>query len=72
MKQHAEADNHPVCLSYSDLSVWCFKCENYVIHQCLDAVKLAAYQTKFHQPPPTLTVSHLPDAASSSSSSAQN
>lgn len=31
MLQHYSANKeHAVCLSYSDLSVWCFACENYI------------------------------------------
>jgi uncharacterized UBP type Zn finger protein len=33
MKQHVEETNHCVCVSFSDLSVWCFQCDNYIIHK---------------------------------------
>lgn len=34
MKQHVtENADHSVCVSYSDLSVWCFKCDNYIRHK---------------------------------------
>ncbi|KAI8147020.1 hypothetical protein BJV82DRAFT_597436 [Fennellomyces sp. T-0311] len=39
MLEHFEqTQDHAVCLSYSDLSVWCFICENYVVNEesCLD------------------------------------
>lgn len=28
-----ETKDHAVCLSYSDLSVWCFKCESYIANE---------------------------------------
>jgi uncharacterized UBP type Zn finger protein len=34
MKQHVtENPNHSVCVSYSDLSVWCYICDNYITHK---------------------------------------
>jgi uncharacterized UBP type Zn finger protein len=34
MKQHVEGNSgHCVCISYSDLSVWCFQCDNYITHE---------------------------------------
>lgn len=33
MKQHVEdVPEHSVCISYSDLSVWCYECDNYITH----------------------------------------
>ncbi|CAO3626461.1 unnamed protein product [Cunninghamella blakesleeana] len=33
MQEHVEKTNHFVCLSYSDLSLWCFKCDSYIMHE---------------------------------------
>ena len=30
MVKHGESTGHPVVLSYADLSVWCYPCENYI------------------------------------------
>ncbi|KAI8060880.1 hypothetical protein BC940DRAFT_311076 [Gongronella butleri] len=63
MKKHCEATDHAVCLSYSDLSIWCFKCSHYVAHESLDDIKFEAYRAKFNRDPPSI--------ASASSSSGQ-
>ncbi|KAI8068151.1 uncharacterized protein B0P05DRAFT_552012 [Gilbertella persicaria] len=49
MKQHAEETGHAVCISYSDLSVWCFKCDAYIIHKDLQPMKTSLYRLKFDQ-----------------------
>lgn len=34
MKKHVQdVPEHSVCISYSDLSVWCYICGNYIIHK---------------------------------------
>lgn len=33
MQDHVKDSGHFVCLSYADLSVWCFACDSYVTHQ---------------------------------------
>jgi len=30
MVKHGEDADHPVVLSYADISVWCYKCDNYL------------------------------------------
>lgn len=30
MKLHSEQHTHPLVLSFSDLSVWCYGCESYI------------------------------------------
>lgn len=30
MVEHGENAAHPLCLSFSDLSVWCYGCEAYI------------------------------------------
>ncbi|KAI8341704.1 hypothetical protein BC941DRAFT_499263 [Chlamydoabsidia padenii] len=72
MVDHVEHSDHFVCLSYSDLSVWCFACDSYVTHQTLDDLKHRAYVAKFNEEPPTLINTQMvreQDQPSSSSSS---
>lgn len=30
--QHAEEHEHPIALSFTDISVWCYGCESYINH----------------------------------------
>ncbi|XP_055298370.1 histone deacetylase 6 isoform X3 [Sitodiplosis mosellana] len=43
---HIETE-HALALSYSDLSVWCFKCENYIDNPILYKYKNLAHRNKF-------------------------
>lgn len=43
---HMESD-HALALSFSDLSVWCFKCENYIDNAILFKYKNLAHRDKF-------------------------
>ncbi|XP_028307943.1 histone deacetylase 6-like [Gouania willdenowi] len=47
MVTHGVVSQHPVVLSFSDLSVWCYMCEAYVHHQVLFEAKNAAHCAKF-------------------------
>ncbi|XP_063440611.1 histone deacetylase 6-like [Mytilus trossulus] len=47
MVMHGVEDGHLMCLSYSDLSVWCYGCDNYLDHQLLKPAKNAAHLHKF-------------------------
>ncbi|CAF88355.1 unnamed protein product, partial [Tetraodon nigroviridis] len=47
MVTHGAAAEHPVVLSFSDLSVWCYLCEAYVHNQTLFEAKNAAHCAKF-------------------------
>ncbi|KAF8373214.1 hypothetical protein PRIPAC_79643 [Pristionchus pacificus] len=49
---HAEQSSHPIVLSLSDLSVWCYGCDEYISHEVLFPFKLAAYRRKFGENPP--------------------
>ena len=31
MAQHNESSSHPIALSFTDLSFWCYDCESYVV-----------------------------------------
>lgn len=44
---HYSASGHPLALSYSDISVWCYDCDNYVDHELLYPVKNKAHKDKF-------------------------
>ncbi|WAR01147.1 HDAC6-like protein [Mya arenaria] len=47
MVTHGEAAGHPVVLSYADLSVWCYKCDNYVANEVLKPIIASAHKSKF-------------------------
>lgn len=43
---HTETD-HTLALSFGDISVWCFKCENYIDNPILYKYKNLAHLDKF-------------------------
>ncbi|XP_062418072.1 histone deacetylase 6 isoform X1 [Pungitius pungitius] len=47
MVTHGVVTQHPMVLSFCDLSVWCYLCEAYVHHQILFRAKNAAHSAKF-------------------------
>ncbi|XP_022619603.1 histone deacetylase 6 isoform X1 [Seriola dumerili] len=47
MVTHGAVSEHPMVLSFSDLSVWCYLCEAYVHNQILFEAKNAAHCAKF-------------------------
>ncbi|XP_033746720.1 histone deacetylase 6-like isoform X2 [Pecten maximus] len=44
---HGAMEQHLMTLSFSDLSVWCYGCDNYIDNQIVNAAKQAAYRHKF-------------------------
>ena len=50
---HGVTHEHPLVLSFSDLSVWCYVCDSYVHHETLHSVKAAAHKMKFGYEPPS-------------------
>ena len=46
--EHHSRSSHPLALSFSDLSVWCFDCDSYVDNQVLYNVKNLAHKDKFN------------------------
>ncbi|XP_070765769.1 histone deacetylase 6 [Enoplosus armatus] len=52
MVTHGVVAEHPVVLSFSDLSVWCYLCEAYVHNQILFEAKNAAHWAKFGEEVP--------------------
>jgi histone deacetylase 6 len=47
MLEHFNENSHPMCLSFSDMSVWCYVCDSYVHNEMLSNVKQIAYNSKF-------------------------
>ncbi|XP_059189555.1 histone deacetylase 6 isoform X2 [Centropristis striata] len=47
MVSHGVVSEHPLVLSFSDLSVWCYLCEAYIHHQILFEAKNSAHCAKF-------------------------
>ncbi|XP_067408489.1 histone deacetylase 6 [Emydura macquarii macquarii] len=47
MLAHGSLSGHPLVLSYSDLSVWCYACQSYVHHPVLLPAKALAHHVKF-------------------------
>jgi hypothetical protein len=39
MVMHYESTKHPIALSFSDFSFWCYECDNYVVSKYLNHVK---------------------------------
>ncbi|XP_023812883.1 histone deacetylase 6 isoform X2 [Oryzias latipes] len=52
MVAHGKEVEHPMVLSFSDLSVWCYMCESYIHHQVLFQAKNAAHFSKFGEESP--------------------
>ncbi|KAM3872288.1 histone deacetylase 6 [Diretmus argenteus] len=52
MVTHGVVAEHPIVLSFADLSIWCYLCEAYVHNQVLFEAKNAAHQAKFGQDSP--------------------
>ncbi|KAK8746020.1 hypothetical protein OTU49_017225, partial [Cherax quadricarinatus] len=47
MLMHSLTEEHKMVLSYADLSVWCYACDDYVHHPILDEAKRVAHLDKF-------------------------
>ncbi|CAH8534921.1 unnamed protein product [Heterobilharzia americana] len=47
MIEHFSSLQHPIVLSYADLSSWCYECESYVHNEVLLEMKRAAHRAKF-------------------------
>ncbi|XP_065830679.1 histone deacetylase 6-like isoform X2 [Oscarella lobularis] len=52
MIKHSSDEDHHVVLSFSDLSVWCYACDNYVDNEMIRAAKQSAHQSKFGEEMP--------------------
>ena len=47
MATHFDQQRHPMTLSFSDISVWCYECEEYVHNPILSDTKAFTYNSKF-------------------------
>lgn len=47
MSEHYEESKHPMVLSYSDMSIWCYVCDSYVDNELLNDIKKLACDSKF-------------------------
>ncbi|PSN48229.1 Histone deacetylase 6 [Blattella germanica] len=52
MMIHGVENSHPLTLSFSDLSVWCYECEAYIDNHVLYAAKNAVHRSKFGEDMP--------------------
>lgn len=52
MVMHGVVSSHPLVLSFSDLSVWCYPCEAYIDNKALYEAKNTAHLAKFGQDMP--------------------
>uniref|UniRef100_A0A182P7U1 Protein deacetylase HDAC6 n=1 Tax=Anopheles epiroticus TaxID=199890 RepID=A0A182P7U1_9DIPT len=51
MLQHGtETADHPLALSFADLSVWCYRCDAYIDHPALHHYKNLVHLDKFREP----------------------
>jgi len=46
-RQHFEDSHHPVAISFSDLSIWCYSCDDYITHQNLKGITQTLSLVKF-------------------------
>ena len=49
MSQHFAEAKHPMALSFSDMSVWCYECDSYVNNERTQQIKKIAYESKFSE-----------------------
>ncbi|XP_036435365.1 LOW QUALITY PROTEIN: histone deacetylase 6 [Colossoma macropomum] len=54
MVTHGQVSDHPMVLSFADLSVWCYPCESYVHNKVLYEAKNAAHLAKFGEEIPPI------------------
>ncbi|XP_051157259.1 histone deacetylase 6-like [Leptopilina boulardi] len=52
---HAQETHHPIALSFSDLSVWCYLCEAYIDSSVLYEVKNLIHKCKFSMELPSIS-----------------
>jgi len=60
--KHFEQTGHCILISFSDLSVWCYSCNEYIASEVLDPAINLLHNAKFNLPyiPPTLNIPILP------------
>jgi len=47
MASHHEEEKHPITLSFTDLSFWCYECESYILGKELDTLYSHYVSEKF-------------------------
>lgn len=52
MAEHGESTEHPIVVSLSDLSFWCYQCDSYIVAPELRIIKDSLYKAKFGESPP--------------------
>lgn len=64
MREHVTNEKHCVCLSFSDISVWCYSCNSYITHATLQPIIKTCQHIKFGPPPEKQDVQELEQALS--------
>jgi len=49
---HFGSSGHPILISFSDLSFWCYSCEDYVLNDNLNIAKFTLHRAKFSESHP--------------------
>jgi histone deacetylase 6 len=44
---HNETTKHPIALSFSDISVWCYPCNSYIDNEMFEEARKAVMKDKF-------------------------
>ncbi|CAJ0759387.1 22738_t:CDS:2 [Entrophospora sp. SA101] len=52
MSEHNQETSHPLAISFSDMSVWCYECDYYIDSPNLKQIITACYVSKFGELPP--------------------
>lgn len=47
MKKHNNETKHPIAVSFTDLSVWCYSCDSYIEDPSLNPILKAFRDKKF-------------------------
>jgi len=47
MSEHSKTSGHSVTTSFSDLSIWCYECDDYITHPFLSVFVKELYKAKF-------------------------
>ncbi|KAI9592883.1 hypothetical protein BDF19DRAFT_450468 [Syncephalis fuscata] len=71
-QEKAPEDEHAICISYSDLSFWCFRCNDYIEHPILEPVRSALHMAKFNTVPGEQVIVLSHDTSNKDESSSAN
>eukprot|EP01099_Mayorella_cantabrigiensis_P007259 TRINITY_DN6355_c0_g1_i1.p1 TRINITY_DN6355_c0_g1~~TRINITY_DN6355_c0_g1_i1.p1 ORF type:complete len:152 (-),score=39.60 TRINITY_DN6355_c0_g1_i1:155-568(-) len=47
MAEHKNQSGHPIALSFSDLTVWCYDCDSYIRDPCVNNILQQVHTMKF-------------------------